>query len=345
MAVALVAPLSGPLGLAGPSSLNCALLAVEELNAADGIHGRPIELVLVDGGREPGAVADSVRELVAAGRIDAVVGMHTSAVRTAVVGVVAGKVPYVYTPPYEGGERSPGVFLCGETPIGQVWPAISWLVQRRRARRWALVGNDYIWPRQVHRAARLFLSEVGATVVDECYLPFGVDDFGGCLSRLAAGAPDALLLSLVGEDLARFHQQFAGSRLADRVVRLSASLEENILLAMGGDSSGNLFATMGYFGALQTDANLAFAERYEARFGTEAPVLNVYGESCYEGLSLLSTLARRSPTLHPADLMAVSEGASFQGARGELTVHRRHVEQSAHLAVADGLEFRIVTSF
>ncbi|MEO9134527.1 MAG: ABC transporter substrate-binding protein, partial [Jatrophihabitantaceae bacterium] len=95
----------------------------------------------------------------------------------------------------------------------------------------------------------------------------------------------------------------------------------------------------------KTDANLAFVERYEARFGPEGPALNVYGESCYEGLTLLSTLARRSATLHPADLAAVSEGASFQGARGELTVHRRHVEQSAHLAVADGLEFRIVTSF
>ncbi|MGH8962387.1 MAG: substrate-binding domain-containing protein [Jatrophihabitantaceae bacterium] len=345
MAVALVAPLSGPLGLAGPSSLNCALLAVEELNAADGIHGRPVELVLVDGGRGPDEVADSVRELVTAGRIDAVVGMHTSAVRTAVVDVVTGQVPYVYTPPYEGGERSAGVFLCGETPTGQLRPAISWLVRQRRARRWALLGNDYIWPRQVHRAARGFLSEVGATVVAERYLPFGVDDFASCLSRLEADAPDALLLSLVGDDLARFHQQLAASPLAHRVIRLSASLEENILLAMGGDNSGKLFATMGYFGALQTDANLAFAERYEARFGAEGPVLNVYGESCYEGLNLLSALAQRSLTLHPIDLSAASEGASFQGARGKLTVHRRHVAQTAHLAVAEGLQFRIVTSF
>jgi len=227
----------------------------------------------------------------------------------------------------------------------QLRPAIGWLTQRRRAYRWALVGNDYIWPRHVHRAAQSFLSDAGATVVDECYLPFGVDDFGRCLARLAAAAPDALLLSLVGDDLARFHQQFAATRLADRVVRLSGSLEENILLAMGGDTSGSLFATMGYFGALQSEPNLAFIERYEARFGVEAPVLNVYGESCYEGLNLLSALARRAPSLHPADLTAVAEGARFRGARGELTVHRRHVDQQAHLAVADGLEFRMVASF
>lgn len=345
VAVALVVPLSGPLGLTGPSSVNCALLAVEELNAADGVQHRPVELVLVDGGRDPQQVAATLRELVVAGQVDAVVGMHTSAVRAAIVDVVAGRVPYVFTPPYEGGEQTPGVFLGGETPMRQLRPAISWLVRRRRARRWTLVGNDYIWPREVHRAARVFLADAGATVADECYLPFGVEDFGDCLARLAAGSPDALLLSLVGDDLARFHQQFAESPHAHRVVRLSASLEENILLAMGGDSSGNLFATMGYFGALQTDANLAFAERYVARFGPEAPVLNVYGESCYEGLNLLAALARRAPTLHPADLSAAAEGTRFDAARGALTIHRRHVEQPVHLAVADGLEFRIVTSF
>jgi ABC-type branched-subunit amino acid transport system substrate-binding protein len=343
--VALVVPLSGPLGLAGPSSLNCALLAVDELNAADGIHDRPVELVLVDGGRDPDSVAAAVRSLVADNRIDAVVGMHTSAVRTAVVEVVAGRVPYVYTPPYEGGEWAPGVFLGGETPARQLRPAIDWLVRRRHARRWALVGNDYIWPRQVHRAAEVFLAATGAAVVDECYLPFGVTDFGACLARLAAARPDALLLSLVGEDLAHFHQQLASSPLADRVVRLSASLEENILLAMGGDTSGNLFAAMGYFGGLQTEANLDFTQRYAARFGHEGPVLNVYGESCYEGLRLLAALAGRSPSLHPADLSAASEGVRFSGARGTLTVHRRHVEQPVHLAVADGLDFGILTSF
>ena len=55
-------------------------------------------------------------------------------------------------PVYEGGERAPGVFMVGETPPRQLKPAIHWLAEQRGARRWYLVGNDYVWPHVSHRA-------------------------------------------------------------------------------------------------------------------------------------------------------------------------------------------------
>ncbi|MEV1203711.1 ABC transporter substrate-binding protein [Microbispora rosea] len=94
--VALVVPVSGVLGLLGPGAINCAVLAAREVNAAGGVLGRPVELVLVDGGRGPAAVASEVRGLVRSGVVEAVVGTHASDVRVAVEQELGGAAPQKY---------------------------------------------------------------------------------------------------------------------------------------------------------------------------------------------------------------------------------------------------------
>ena len=59
------------------------------------------------------------------GDVDALVGMHTSPVRQRIVRAVGGQLPFVYTPLYEGGERTPGVFAIGETRAPAVAPGRS----------------------------------------------------------------------------------------------------------------------------------------------------------------------------------------------------------------------------
>ncbi|MER7273399.1 substrate-binding domain-containing protein [Dactylosporangium sp. NPDC000244] len=341
--VALAVPTSGTLGMMAPAVLNCARLAVAELNTTGGLLGRPMELVLLDAGRPPAAVAEDLADLARSGAIAAVVGTHASDVRVAAVSALRGRVPYVFTPPYEGGERSPGVYLLGETPASQVRPAMDWLVRHRRARRWALIGNDYVWPRMLHHAAFAYLRAAQARVVAARYVPFGALDPEALLDLIARRRADAVLLTLVGSDLAAFIRAYAGSAL--RAPRLCAALEENGLLATGGDDTGELYATMGYFGAVATDAGLAFVERYTHRYGWQAPVLNGHAEACYDGVRLLAALASRAGGLHPAAMDAVADGTTITGGRGRLTVRGRHVDPPVYLARADGLDFDVLGAF
>jgi ABC-type branched-subunit amino acid transport system substrate-binding protein len=339
--VGVVVPTSGTLGLLAPSALNCASLAAAELNAAGGILGRPVELVLIDGGRPPAAVAAEVGDLVRARALTAVVGTHASDVRVALARVLGGAVPYVYTPPYEGGERTPGVFLLGETPQRQLRPALDWLLAGR-ARRWLLLGNDYVWPRRVHAAARRHLARAGARVVGERYVPRGGVDATALVEEVAAARVDAVLLSLVGSDLVAFNRAFAESPLGGRVARVCGALEENGLLGAGGDGTGELYAAMGYFAAVSTEASLAFAERYTARFGPDAPVLNGHGEGAYDGVRLLAALAQRAGSLTTPAMDAVADGTSVSGGRGPFVLHDRHAVQPVYLARADGLDFEVI---
>src|SRR3954452_17145200 len=141
--VGLLVPINGSAGIWGPSSIACAQLAQAEINAEGGLLDRQVRLRIIDSSDEATEVGSVTAALMNAGAIDAIVGMHTSQVRERVLRDVARQIPYVYTPLYEGGERTPGVFAIGETPGEQLQPAIDHLMQRYRARRWMFIGNDY----------------------------------------------------------------------------------------------------------------------------------------------------------------------------------------------------------
>src|SRR5690606_10383726 len=108
--------LSGPPGIWAPSAMNSTLLAASEINARGGILGREGEVLFLDASGAPRDIARRVENVVASGEVDVIVGSHTSAVGVALRSHIAGRIPYIYTTVYEGGERTPGVIAIGETP-------------------------------------------------------------------------------------------------------------------------------------------------------------------------------------------------------------------------------------
>ena len=320
--VGLAVPLSGPLAMTAPSALDLAGLAADEINAAGGIAGRPVELVGVDSGRAPEVVAAEAASLHRAGAFELLVGFHTSDVHRAVERALAPGARYVFTPPHEGGARRPGVVRIGQSPLEQHAAALTWLARHRRARRWVLLGTDYVWPRAVHRAAHQVLAGVGAEVVGEALVPFGPGDPAPLLDLVLRSRADAVLLSLVGRDLVAFNREFARAGLDRRVVRLSGALEENGLYALGGDATGELFACMPSFAASDDAADesqLALQERHASRSGPAAPVVCAYARGVYDGVRLAAALAGGRPqsARRSAPRLARADGLAFRELTGK----------------------------
>jgi len=332
----------GSAGIFGPSCELCARLAVEEVNASGGVLGRELKLATLDGSGEPARVADEVGALVAGGLIDAVVGWHISAVRQALAPRIGGTVPYVYTALYEGGEDTPGVFMAGETPYRQLLPAMRWLRDEQGVRRWAIVGNDYVWPRGTALSARAYAELLGVRIVLEEFVPLGTGQFTPTLGRLERSGADGVLMLLVGEDAVHFNRAFAGRGLDLRCRRLSTLMEENMLLASGAENTRGVYGSAGFFEALPTPEGLEFGGRYAQRFGADAPTLNSLGESCYEGVLMLSAVVNRAGTMDVGSMCAVADRVTYAGARGELRIRDQHVDQRMYLAEAVDLEFAVL---
>jgi ABC-type branched-subunit amino acid transport system substrate-binding protein len=338
--VGLLVPINGSAGIWGPSSIACAQLAQAEINAAGGLLERQVRLRVIDSSDEALEVGSVTADLMHSGAIDAIVGMHTSQVRQRVLRDVARQIPYVYTPLYEGGEHTPGVFAIGETPGQQLRPALEYLIERYRARRWLFIGHDYVWPRVSHRLAARYLADRGAEVVGDSYLPFGTEDYSEQLDAIRRLKPDAVLLSLVGQDAVQFNRAFGDGGFARDVFRLSCAIEENGLLAIGAGNTDGLFVSSGYFASLDNDANMAFKERYHNHFGQRAPTLNALGQSTYEGVHFMAALARRAADDDARLLGPLPAPLAFHSVRGIRYLGNDQCSQPAYLAEAGGHFFQ-----
>jgi len=343
--VAVMLPLSGPAGLFGPSAKACAELAVQTLNAKGGVLGRSINLLVGDAGLPPAEASQTALKLWKGSGAQVVIGMHDSAVRGALVGLFKGQVPYFYTPVYEGGECAKGTYVNGETPAQQLAPVIPWLAAERKPKKWYMIGNDYIWGRNTNAAAKDYIAKTGAQVVGDEYLPFTVDNFDSSLARIRDSGADAVLVSLVGGASVGFNKAFASFGLADKAIRLGTLIEENTLAGIGVANARNLYSSAGYFANIQTSAAKAFSEAYFKKFGAQAPALNGLAESVYEGFLMLDAIATKAKSLDVAKMDPASEGASYNGPRGAVTMHARHVEQDIYLADVDDKGFKVVKTF
>ncbi|NDZ93119.1 substrate-binding domain-containing protein [Streptomyces sp. SID6673] len=346
MHLGLVIPQSGPSGIFGPSCAASAQLAVEEMNEAGGVLGDEVRVTTIDGGGRADRVAATVARHIDAGAIDAVLGWHTSAVRRHLVGAIGGRIPYVYTAVYEGGESAPATFMTGEVPETQLIPAMTWMSDELGVRRWYIVGSDYVWPRTTVTMVvdDLTAHDSPARIVATEFLPLGTTDFNSTLDHIERSDATGILVLLLGGDAVAFNRSFGRRGLHERCVRLSPLMDENMLLGSGDDGAQQLFSASGYFESLATSESLEFEGRYVRRFGVCAPPLTSPGESCYEGLALLGELVHRAGSLNPAVLeCAADKPFTYASPRGEVRFSGRHLHQDVYVARADGLEFDVVT--
>ena len=73
-----------------------------------------------------------------------------------------------YPVQYEGEESSRNVFYTGAAPNQQAIPAVEYLMSKDggEAKRWVLLGTDYVYPRTTNKILRAFLHSKGVTDAD-----------------------------------------------------------------------------------------------------------------------------------------------------------------------------------
>ncbi|MFL6155540.1 MAG: ABC transporter substrate-binding protein, partial [Marmoricola sp.] len=207
--------------------------------------------------------------------------------------------------------------------------------------RWAVVGNDYVFPRVTAARTRSALRNGPSTIVSETYVPLGTSDFRSVLSTLHRADVDGVIMLLMGQDAVHFNRQFARAGLSDRLARLSPAVEENTLLGAGADSNRGLYAAAAYFDKMGTIEGSELERAYYQRFGEFAPALNAVGESCYEAIQFLARIGQVCGSLDVNAVEAMRSGYFFEGPRGLMRLDGNLLDQDVYLAAADGLEFAV----
>ena len=126
--------------------------------------------------------AEKARELIEQHKVDVVFGCWTSVSRKSVLPVFEELNGLLFYPvQYEGEESSRNVFYTGAAPNQQAIPAVEYLMSEDGggAKRWVLLGTDYVYPRTTNKILRYFLHAKGVKDSDimEVYTPFGHSDY------------------------------------------------------------------------------------------------------------------------------------------------------------------------
>lgn len=337
-----VIPLGGSAGIFGPSCRAAAELAVDELNRSTGVLGRRVEIEFLDGSQAPSAVYREVSSLLDRDKLDALTGWHISPVRHAIVPAVSGRLPYVYTSLYEGGETRDGVFCSGEVPSFQIVPALKWLARNMGKRRWFIVGHDYIWPRQTASILTNACAELGIDIAGEAFVRLDAGHVDRLVDEVSRHKVEGVLMLLVGQEAAEFNRLFSERGLHQRMVRYSPLMEETMVLASGHEATENLFVSAGFFRDLVTAGSFDLQSRYAALHGETAPPLNNVAESCYEGVYTLAHLARLANSIRVEDMNRVVGNLGYDGPRGTVQFHGTQAVHPVHLAQIDGFDFSII---
>ena len=127
------------------------VLALEEIKQNGGLLRRDIEWVIADGKSDWPTFASEAQRLIAQEKVGVIFGCWTSASRKSVKPVVERNSHLlVYPMAYEGLEESANIVYTGAAPNQQVIPAVSWCFESLKARKFFLIGSDYVWPHCVN---------------------------------------------------------------------------------------------------------------------------------------------------------------------------------------------------
>src|SRR4051812_32315643 len=167
--VGVLHSLSGTMAISETTLKDTILMMVDEQNKKGGLLGKKLEAVVVDPASNWPLFAEKARELLQKDKVDVVFGCWTSVSRKSVLPVFEELNGLLFYPvQYEGEESSRNVFYTGAAPNQQAIPAVEYLMSADGgdARRIALLGTDYVYPRTTNRILRAFLNSKGITDAD-----------------------------------------------------------------------------------------------------------------------------------------------------------------------------------
>lgn len=293
--IGFVAQLTGVQAELGVQERNGAQLAMEEINVAGGIAGRPIELIVQDDLGTPEGAQTADQELIDAGVV-AIIGHPTSAQTIAGLEVtnpahVVMLSPTTSTTKLSGKEDY--FFRMAATMLDQAHRSAQHIAQDRNIDRIAVIydtDNAAYTRGYLEAFADKYQSLGGKVVAEANFSSKAQPDFAPLVTQLQAGNPNGLLIIAADIDTALIAQR---TRLMDWQVPLFTSswAQTETLINNGGQAVEGLEIELITALNNQNPDYLDFVTRYQAKFGRVPSFGAVMG---YEAAKVLAVALQKT---------------------------------------------------
>ena len=359
--VGVLHSLSGTMAISETVLKDVTLMAIDEINAKGGVLGKKLEAVVVDPASNWPLFAEKARQLISQDNVSAGFVCWTSGSRKLVLPVFEELNNLLFYPvQYEGEELSKNVFYTGAAPNQQAIPAVEYLMSKDGggAKRWVLLGTDYVYPRTTNKILRAFLKSKGVkdSDIDEKYTPFGHSDYQTIVAdikKFAAGGKTAVVSTINGDSNVPFYKELGNAGLKAKDVPVVAfSVGEEELRGVDTKPLVGHLAAWNYFMSQKNPANDEFRKKWadyakaKKLPNADKPLTNDPMEAAYIGINMWKQAVEKAKSTDTDKVIAAMAGQTFKAPSGitsKMDEKNHHLHKSVFIGEvkADG-QFNVV---
>ena len=330
--VGILHSLSGTMAISETALKETALMTIEEINKSGGVLGKKLEPVVVDPASNWPLFAEKARQLLAKDKVAVTFGCWTSVSRKSVLPVFKELNGLLFYPvQYEGEELERNVFYTGAAPNQQAIPAVEYLMSKDggEAKRFVLLGTDYVYPRTTNKILRAFLKSKGVAEADimEEYTPFGHSDYQTIIAKIkkfaSEGKKTAVVSTINGDSNVPFYKELGNAGLkATDVPVVAFSVGEEELRGVDTKPLVGHLAAWNYFMSLKNPQNEKFVKMYKdwakkQKLPNAATVVtNDPMEATYVGIHMWKQAVEKAKSTDIDKVIAAMAGQTFPAPSG-----------------------------
>jgi urea transport system substrate-binding protein len=360
--VGVLHSLSGTMAISETALKETVLMTIDEINKAGGVLGKKLEPVVVDPASNWPLFAEKARQLLTKDKVAVTFGCWTSVSRKSVLPVYKELNGLLFYPvQYEGEELEKNVFYTGAAPNQQAIPAVEYLMSKDggEAKRFVLLGTDYVYPRTTNKILRAFLKSKGVADADimEDYTPFGHSDYQTIIAKIkkfaSEGKKTAVVSTINGDSNVPFYKELGNAGLkATDVPVVAFSVGEEELRGVDTKPLVGHLASWNYFMSLKNPENDKFVKMYrdwakKAKLpNADKVVTNDPMEATYIGIHMWKQAVEKAKSTDTDKVIAAMAGQTFKAPSGiisKMDEKNHHLHKSVFIGEvkADG-QFNVV---
>ncbi len=304
-------PLTGTYAAEGDSEVRGAKLALAEVNAAGGILGRQVELIVEDDNANAGLAAQKAHKLLEKDQCDMLMGAVSSATALSVNQVAHQKgtvymVTGGHTDPVTGSQCHWTTFrICTTTYM--LANGLAGTLYKKFGGKWYFITPDYAYGHTLQEAYAKILKSMGGTVLGNSLSPLGTTDFSSYLIKAQSTNPQVLVLLVDGQDLLNCMKQAVQFGL-QRKMPIGGGLSElEVLRALPPEARLGWWTLEWYWNQPGTPHVKEWVDRYRKAYpdGSYPSARTWFG---YAGLHALALGAARAKSIEPVKFAKGLEG-------------------------------------
>jgi branched-chain amino acid transport system substrate-binding protein len=306
-------------------------LAIEEINAAGGVNGKKLELIIRDDNANPGEAVRAAEELFSREKVDVLTGSFLSHIGLALTDFAKQKkIFFLASEPltdkivWQNGNRY--TYRLRTSTYMQVAMLVPDAVAMKK-KRWAIVYPNYEYGQSAAASFKELLKAAQPDVefVAEQAPPLGKVDSGSVVQAMADAKPDAIFNVLFGADLAKFVREGNTRGLFKGREVVSLLTGEPEYLDPLKEETPNGWVVTGYpWYGIQTPEHKAFYNAYNAKYKDYPRLGSVVG---YTAIKSLAEGMKKAKSAETEKLIAAFKGLSVMTPFGP-AIYRAQDNQS-----------------